>query len=41
MNKTTIKILMGMALLSSLQAAEADLDEKSKNLNLRIGIRFI
>lgn len=30
MNKTTVKILMGMALLSSLQAAEAELDEKSK-----------
>ncbi|GAA8521512.1 hypothetical protein oki105_11640 [Helicobacter pylori] len=30
MNKTMVKILMGMALLSSLQAAEAELDEKSK-----------
>ncbi|EJC13967.1 hypothetical protein HPHPP23_0385 [Helicobacter pylori Hp P-23] len=30
MDKTMVKILMGMALLSSLQAAEAELDEKSK-----------
>ncbi|GAA7378182.1 outer membrane protein [Helicobacter pylori] len=29
-NETMVKILMGMALLSSLQAAEAELDEKSK-----------
>lgn len=29
-NKTMVKILMGMALLSSLQATEAELDEKSK-----------
>ncbi len=29
-NKTMVKILMGMALLSSLQATEAELDKKSK-----------
>lgn len=33
-NKTMVKILMGMALLSSLQATEAELDEKSKKPKL-------